>query len=356
MRKSIGNILAIVAIVFLFAGCNPLSSNKISGAIKTSNGGVNWLDANQIAGDNKLSLSGSTISLMTFDPNKREVVYASSYSDGLFKSEDSAGSWKQILSRISVYDVAIQNDNPDVIYAAGYVLEHGKLLKSTDGGKSWEEIYSEETVQNAVRAVTINPSNSNEVVIGLTSGNIVKSLDGGRNWVLVKNFEDRVNRVRFQGNSLFAIFRTKGMYVSTDGGVNFTPITDPITYKSGTADGLFLNSTIGVQSFAQFAVNTSNPSEIYVSTDRGVYKTDTLGKTWVKLPIPIQDENSQARAIAISPSNTKIVYMSVGSTIYKTLDGGLSFQTQGIATDGFINYILVDPTLPQIAYAGVFNE
>jgi aspartyl-tRNA(Asn)/glutamyl-tRNA(Gln) amidotransferase subunit A len=67
-----------------------------------------------------------------------------------------------------------------------------------------------------VRAIAVNPLNSQEVIIGMTSGNIIKSTDGGLNWRLVKNFDDRVQRIRFYGNNLYALMQNKGLFKSTD--------------------------------------------------------------------------------------------------------------------------------------------
>ncbi len=356
MKFNWKNLITLLLLSTIAAGCNPFVSTRPAGLVRTSNGGADWVMANVISGNQKASLADYSFSVLTFANNKREVIYAGSYTGGLYKSEDSAGSWKQVLSRISVYDVVVSPTDEQVIYAAGFGVDHGKLLRSLDSGKTWEEMYSEEATNNAVRAVAINPANVSEVTIGLSSGNLVKSFDGGRNWVLVRNFEDRINRINWSNGAMFVVLRTKGVFVSTDGGVNFTELTAPILHKSGDASGLYLNSTDGASVFSQFAVNDSDPSEMYVTTDKGVFKTITGGKTWVKLNVPIQRGDIQFRAVAFAHSNPKIVYLSAGSTVYKTLDGGVSFQTQGIVTSGFINYILVDRELPQIVYAGVFTE
>ena len=60
------------------------------------------------------------------------------------------------------------------------------------------------------------------------------------------------------------------------------------------------------------------------------------------------------RAIAVSRNNSGRVYVSVGGTVYKSLDGGATWQTQGVVTTGFVNYVLIDPALPQIAYCGIY--
>jgi len=46
---------------------------------------------------------------------------------GMFLSEDAGNSWKQILSRFSVYDLAVDPHDSNIIYAAGSYTNHGRV-------------------------------------------------------------------------------------------------------------------------------------------------------------------------------------------------------------------------------------
>jgi hypothetical protein len=45
-----------------------------------------------------------------------------------------------------------------------------------------------------------------------------------------------------------------------------------------------------------------------------------------------------------------------GATIYKTQNGGDTWQTQSIVTTGFINSLAVNPNSPQIVYGGIYEN
>src|SRR6185503_2710886 len=107
------------------------------------------------------------------------------------------------------------------------------------------------------------------------------------------------------------------------------------------------------ESFFQLAASLSNPSEFVITADTGPFKTTDGGSTWTRLKIPTRAETVNTRPVAIAPSSDAVIYTAVGATLYKSTDGGNTFQTQAIATAGFINYIVVDPNLPQVAYAGI---
>ena len=76
----------------------------------------------------------------------------------------------------------------------------------------------------------------------------------------------------------------------------------------------------------------------------------------MSIPLPIKPSDALARAIAVARSSSNIVFTSVGNTIYKSTDAGVTWQTQRVNTAGFVNYVLIDPQLPQIDYAGVYGS
>ncbi len=343
IKTKVPHVSALLAILLLSASCVPFLATPAAGVIKTTNGGKDWQAINKLK-DQSGDLSGVSVSVLAFDPRNADRLFMASYGGGVFRSEDSGESWERILSRIAVYDIAISPDNSDVIYASGIFDDNGRVLVTKDGGKSWVEIYKEASAQNAVRAIAINPSNPQEVIIGMSSGNVIKSVDGGTNWRLLSNFEDRINRIRFQNGGLYVLLRTKGLFKSENAGETFS---EELT---ATIDDLSAGS------YSQFAVTSGNPNIIYVTSESGLFKTVNGGAQWQRVPVPVKNDEVAFRAVATAPSNDSIVYTAAGTTVYKSDDGAQTFQTQGVVGAGFVNYILVHPTFSQIAYSGIFAE
>jgi hypothetical protein len=182
----------LLPLLFMAQSCSLLSSPPQGGVVKSVNGGADWQFSNAVKDSKAGQISGLNIARLDFSPQSREVLYAGTYNGGLYKSEDSGATWQRILSKIFVYDFAVHPQDPKTIYVAGYYASHGKVLKTTDGGAAWQEIYNEASQENAVRAMALNPSAPNEIIIGMTSGNIIKSYDSGVSWRLANNFGDRV--------------------------------------------------------------------------------------------------------------------------------------------------------------------
>ncbi len=347
-------LFAALPLVFLAASCNFFSKPPTAGVVKTTNGGADWQFANLMKDSKTNLLAGANVSRLAFDPTNREVLYAATFTSGLFKSQDSAASWTQILSKISVYDMAVHPTDPNTLYAVGLYGGFGKVLKTQDGGKTWEEVYNEQGESDAVRAIAVNPQNPNQVAAGSATGNVVISSDGGLSWKQAYNFQDRVQRIVWQNGNIYVLLKNKGLSKSADGGQTFLNLTSGL---SKVVDWQQMEyNTDAVRGFNQFFVDVYTGNLIYMTTDQGLYKTQDGGSTWQYVPLPVNKSAALARSIAVARSSSNIVYTSVGSTVYKTVDGGSTWQTQNLATPGSVNYLVVDPDLPQIAYAGIFLQ
>ncbi len=354
MQYTYKRFLCILLIVLLAAGCNPFASRQsVGGVAKSLNGGADWQFTNQIKNSKDTSLASFSISMLQFSPTNHEVVFAGAYNSGMFASTDSGANWVQILSKISVFDFAINPFDSHVIYAAGSVAGRGTVLVTKDEGKSWEEIYSDPATDTTIRSIVLDPLHPTTVYIGNASGAVIKSVDAGIHWQLIYNFSDRLQRLRFVDDSLYAILQTKGLFRSSDAGLHFTELTKTLPH---TSPGIIADDTANavVQSFSQFAISTNNTRLIYITTNAGLYRTTDDGSSWKQVVLPIR-MGVTVRAVSFQPNTDAIVYTSAGATILKSLDGGITWQTQTLKTDGFVNYILVDQQLPQIVYAGIYT-
>lgn len=353
MRK-IKILLIILSLSLLSAGCG-FSKPQPAGIIKTNNGGTDWLFANKIKDSENASIQGIHVSRMAFSPIKRETLFVSGYNSGIYKSEDSAGSWSPILTKLSVYDFAINPHDEKIIYAAGLVGGQGKLVKTGDGGATWVDVYNDASSNNPVRAVAINPASPTQLVIGLAGGNIVMSNDSGLSWKLVYNFNDRVNRIYWQNGGIYVILKSKGFFKTMDLGRTFTELSASLNKTVGVGNLQYNQNTVGT--YNQAYIDPLTPSLLYLTTDNGVFKTTDEGTSWKPLPLPVKAEDSFARGIGVAKTSSNTLFTNVGSTIYKSTDGGQTFQTQAVATGGEVNYFLIDPQVPQIVYAGIYlNE
>ena len=103
-----------------------------------------------------------------------------------------------------------------------------------------------------------------------------------------------------------------------------------------------------------------DPTTYYMATPGGgVWKTTDAGEVW----FPIFDEQHVASigAIAIAPSNPKIIYVGTGEQtagdgVYKSTDAGATWTNIGLKESKYISSIIVDPKNPDVIIVGVLGH
>jgi photosystem II stability/assembly factor-like uncharacterized protein len=95
------------------------------------------------------------------------------------------------------------------------------------------------------------------------------------------------------------------------------------------------------------------PNVFYIGVNNGgVWKTDDYGRTWT--PIFDYQPTGSIGALAVAPSNPEVIYvgsgeglqrpdLSVGDGMYKSTDGGQTWQHLGLREGQQIGAIIVDP-------------
>jgi photosystem II stability/assembly factor-like uncharacterized protein len=115
-----------------------------------------------------------------------------------------------------------------------------------------------------------------------------------------------------------------------------------------------------------FAVVEKDPSTFYVGTaSGGILKTTNNGTTFE----PVFDEElvSSIGDLAIAPSDPQILYVgtgepnnrqssSWGNGVYKSLDGGRTWQQAGLADSQHIGRVVVHPHNPDVVYVAALGH
>lgn len=146
-------------------------------------------------------------------------------------------------------------------------------------------------------------------------------------------------------------------------------VTRPVTLAA-TLDGLTWRH-IGPAAFGgripALAVDPRNASIIYVgAASGGVFKSVNSGASWT----PVFDNTSGAQsigALAIAPSDSRIVWAgtgepnnrqssSWGNGVYRSLDGGVTWDAMGLEDTHHIGRIVIHPTDPNVVWVAALGR
>lgn len=111
---------------------------------------------------------------------------------------------------------------------------------------------------------------------------------------------------------------------------------------------------------ADFAVNPDNPSEFYVATAAGgVWKTTNRGLNFD--PIFDGQGSYSIGVVEMDPNNHNVIWVGTGENnnqrsvdygdgVYKSMDGGKSWENMGLMESEHIGMIAIDPTNSDVVY------
>lgn len=283
------------------------------------------------------------INTIAFHPTDPNTWFIGTPGGGLWKTTDAGSSWTPLtdfLTNLGISDIAISNTNPDVIYIATGDRDARDtysfgVLKSTDGGDTWNNTGLSSMVQNTwtTNRILINPSNANILIVATGDG-IYRSTDAGGSFTHVQTSGHFIS-MEFNPADPNIVYASQFDYwneqatffKSVDNGQSWTPITSGLPNNNcrrihigvtpANANYVYLitvDNDNGMEGFyrsanagSSFNLMTSSPNTL----DSGD-GTGTGGQGWYDL------------SLAVSPTNADEVYVG-GVNMWKSTNGGTNF-------------------------------
>ncbi|MFZ2899666.1 MAG: HYR domain-containing protein [Saprospiraceae bacterium] len=279
------------------------------------------------------------VNVVAFHPGDPNVVFCGTPAGGLWKTNDLGGSWFPLtdhLPSIGVSGIAIHPTNHDLMYiltgdgdgADTYCIG---VLKSTDGGQSWEETGMKFGPSQLIRGykLAMYPNNP-DAMLAATSAGLLRTVNGGANWSNIKSghFVD----IEFHPANPSIIYASTQdlVYRSTNGGIDW------VTVSSGLPSG---------ENRIALGVSPANPDYLYVLAGpadgdgvfKGLYRSVNSGGAFsaqattpniLGYPIEGDDDRSQSAydlAIAVDPDDGETV-ITGGINVWRSTDGGFTLN------------------------------
>jgi photosystem II stability/assembly factor-like uncharacterized protein len=331
------------------------------GVFRSKNGGRSWTRAGLVP---PASADGSTVPGVTtllVDGRTPNTVYAglnsewdggkwnggAAYRHAVYKTTDGGRTWRAL--GLIGQPVAISPTGPQTVYAAaGARGGESRLLRSTNGGRTWQPADSG-LPPTYLDALAFDPRAPGTVYAAMGQRGIFASSDGGGKW--------RALRVAVAHRNVTAIAvdprRPQTIYAGTDNGV--------IKSLDGGREWRMANAALGAHNrdrdymqVTALLVDKRDSRTVYATTDcTGVFKSTDGGTRWAPANAGLDPQCGWSYALALDSSAPRTLY-AAGRVrgVLKSLDGGATWRAanNGLSLTA-ISSLAVDPQSPRTVYA-----
>jgi photosystem II stability/assembly factor-like uncharacterized protein len=236
---------------------------------------------------------------LTADPVDAGTLYAACI-EGLFKTVDAGGSWRQL-------DV----DHPDapVVAAADPRVLYDGALRSRDGGRRWAMAASNHASLCHDGTLIVDASDA-ESLFCVTEDGLMSSRSGGDRWTRVPSPAgvDLSSLLAVPGaaDRLLASTDDGDVYAITNRGATWTPLG---RVPGGSVDDLRSDDSGTV---------------VYAKQGDGLVRSADGGRTWHALPVAWSQVGLWT--YALDPRDPQVVYVGTWDGPFVSLDGGYTWQ------------------------------
>ncbi len=271
-------------------------------------------------------------------------------SCGAFRSVDEAATWARICPGVfsNVNSVSIDDTGVFIRLATNsgvyFSNDSGATCAQTTSGVP---VVSPLTGPSGPIAFDVRFAGSNIYLVNIQGNGVFRTTDGGVNWLPVTGIPPNAPPVASFGNvgtTWWVPLDGLGIYKSTDNGVNWAP--------DATLQGLPWH----IRLFFAGPGGT-----LWAPTFAGIYKSIDGGANWTKASNGLPNGNAvnlAGTATSLSDVDLQTLYAPV-ETVYKSINGGSSWVVSDNGLSGKLTHraggLIVDPNDANTIYVSTVN-
>jgi uncharacterized protein (TIGR03437 family) len=227
------------AVYVISVAVDPLSPNTVyagtqnEGFFRSEDYGETWESVTTV-------LSGAITSL-TPDPTDAGRLFAST-ATATYLSEDAGSTWTNVLN-MPAWTVTIDPGDPSTVYAT---TRTQGVFRSSDGGHTWQNIGLANLAAGPSAPVIVDPGNRQTLYVG-SAGSVFKTLDGGAHWFGVNSglmgplvsglAMDPANSSVLFACGAFGVFKTSSAAETPGSPILISGVANAASYSSQISSG-----------------------------------------------------------------------------------------------------------------------
>jgi len=297
---------------------NARSSYWGDGVYKSTDGGKTWKN---------MGLKDSHhIGRIIVHPKNPDVVYVAamghlySFNEerGVFKTVDGGKTWEKVLyinERVGVIDVAMNRDNPDILYAAAYEKQRlpwhfeaggpgSAIYKTIDAGETWAKL-GEGLPSGKIGRIGLDIYRKNPDIVYAVVENVNKR----------PSTKEEIEQDRKRGIEPQERVFGGEVYRTDNAGRTWKKMNSIKDNVGGKA----------AYSFCQIRVDPNNDKNVYV-TSICIASSNDSGRTWHDVNWPprkmFKTSFGDVRTLWIDPQNSNRIFMGSDGGVHISYDGG----------------------------------
>ncbi len=298
-----------------------------------------------------LGLGTESVHAIAINYENDSIVYVGTYSDfssgtygSIFKSINAGATWDTLFYGLSVIDITIHPQNPDILFASLGVAnftQSGVFKFDGDGGNyEWLNEGIPVDWETSVYTLEIDPVHPDTMyagTVGFHGGLLYKTTNGGELWELIGHpdsvggiYDDNIHGIAidpFDTEILYVCAgRTGTLHKSVDGGETWMEVFN--TYEENIP-----------ASFLDVEIDPVNPNTIYAALGLshigygGMLKSVDAGSTWVLINNGLPEGG--VKSITINPVDTETLYIA-GGGVFETNNAGETWTPGGLNNPSII--------------------
>ncbi len=291
---------------------------------------------------------------------------------GVFRRAADGGDWQHVLTDLETFNVTVHPGDPAVVLAG----TADGVWRSTDRGATFRRTDFPDQGRQ-VWSFLVDSRNPDRIYAGASPIDVYRSEDCGKSWRRLPNpgvadraktpFASRVMRMAqhpARPAEIYAALEVNGVIRTNDGGETWQDCSDDLIRLS---DLPHLKSKIVSDTFAEgmldghaIAISPADPDAVILAARMGLFRSADGGKSWQDMEMKKFSPVTYGRDVRVSPQDPSTLYaaLSVAASshdggLYRSQDTGKTWRRfDKVQVHGTIMSVGLHPRDPAQVYIG----